>query len=487
MMAGGLSAAGRRLNAFVDYFIPAQMAADREMRQQARMFLFSHLFGPFVGNVVPAAIYVFDPNPTYDVFVLAIAITSFWIFPFALRLLGHYNLMVLLSVQNLIFCIFWSCYFYGGVHSPTLPWVLTIPLLAFFYIGPASPLRLPLLALFVLDVAIFGFLYSQLQDDPKALPSAALQGLGLVSTFATAVYVAMMAVYYSKILASGAELENEMRQHLATAAELRRATAEAERAGAAKSEFLARMSHELRTPLHSVIGYSELILDTMRGEDQVAQDLRKIHSAGCHLSKLIEEILDLSKIEAGKMELFVEPVDVRELINTAANDCRELMEKNRNTLITECSPSIGEVTCDADKLRKALSQILDNAAKFTTDGVIVVSVARDISTGNDDLTIKISDTGCGIAPEKMTGIFETFTVAEDSSASKYGSTGLGLALAQKLCWLMGGEISVESRLGFGTTFTVRMPTDQSSLSRRATTSKGDALDPVARGALSYAA
>src|SRR3954453_9346267 len=103
MMASGLSTAGRRLNAFVDYFIPVQMAADREMRQQARMFLFSHLFGPFVGNVVPAAIYVLDPHPTYDVLVLAVAITSFWIFPFALRMLGRYNVMVVLSVQNLIF------------------------------------------------------------------------------------------------------------------------------------------------------------------------------------------------------------------------------------------------------------------------------------------------------------------------------------------------------------------------------------------------
>src|ERR1043165_4257881 len=154
-MTGVLSAAGGRLTGFVDYFIPAQMAADREMRQQARMFLFSHLFGPFVGNVVPAAIYVLDPNPTYDVYVLAIAITGFWIFPLALRMLGRYNLMVMLSVQNLIFCIFWSCYFYGGVHSPTLPWVLTIPLLAFFYIGPNSPLRLALIGLFILNSILF--------------------------------------------------------------------------------------------------------------------------------------------------------------------------------------------------------------------------------------------------------------------------------------------------------------------------------------------
>jgi len=486
-MTGVLSAAGGRLTGFVDYFIPAQMAADREMRQQARMFLFSHLFGPFVGNVVPAAIYVLDPNPTYDVYVLAIAITGFWIFPLALRMLGRYNLMVMLSVQNLIFCIFWSCYFYGGVHSPTLPWVLTIPLLAFFYIGPASPLRLPLFALFAANVIVFGFLYSQQEIDPKALPIAALQGLGLVSTFATAVYVAMMAIYYSNILASGAELENEMKHHLATATELRRATAETERAGAAKTEFLARMSHELRTPLHSIIGYSDLMLETIGdGEEGVAQDLRKIHGAGIHLLKLIEEILDLSKIEAGKMELFVEPLDLQTVIDKAVSDCRDQIERNQNSLVVECSSTIGEVICDADKLQKALAQLIDNAAKFTVNGAIVVSASRDDSSGTDELVVKVSDTGCGIAPDKMPSIFETFTVAEDASATKYGSTGLGLALTQKLCWLMGGDISVSSQLALGTTFTLRLPADQSAI--KAGSSIGQASPQVSStGALSRAA
>lgn len=485
-MTGALSAAGGRLTDFVDYFIPAQMAADREMRQQARIFLFSHLFGPFVGNVVPAAIYVLDPNPTYDVYVLAVAITSFWIFPFALRMAGHYNLMVMASVQVLIFCIFWSCYFYGGVHSPTLPWVLTIPLLAFFYIGPASPLRLPLFALFAVNVAAFGLLYSHQEIDPKALPAAALQGLGLVSTFATAVYVAMMAIYYSKVLASGAELENEMKHHLTTATELRRATAEAERAGAAKTEFLARMSHELRTPLHSIIGYSELMLDTLTDDEkEVARDLNKIHSAGIHLLKLIEEILDLSKIEARKMELFVEPSNLQSIIDKAVTDCRDQIETNKNSLVIECPSSIGEIICDADKIQKALSQLIDNAAKFTMNGAIVISASRDGSSGKDELVLKVSDTGCGIAPEKMPGIFETFTVAEDASATKYGSTGLGLALTQKLCWLMGGDISVSSQPALGTTFAIRVPADQSTV--RTKSIDETSPRPVSTASLSHAA
>jgi len=341
-------------------------------------------------------------------------------------------------------------------------------------------LRLPLLGLFAGNVAIFGFFYGYVPVDPKDLPSAALQALGLVSTFATAVYVAMMAIYYSKILASGSELESEMRQHLATAAELRQATADAERAGATKTEFLARMSHEMRTPLHSIIGYSELMLETMRqGEEQIGRDLKKIHFAGRHLLKLIEEILDLSKIEAGLMQLFVEPIDLRELIDNAVAGCKDMMEKSGNKLVIECPQSIGELRCDADKLEKALSQVLDNAAKFTNNGVIAVSATRDETAEAHDLVLKISDTGCGIAPEKILGIFETFSGAEDVSASKYGSTGLGLALAQKMCWLMGGNISVDSQLGAGSTFVIRVPANQRDSASRSSSEQGDALSRAA--------
>jgi signal transduction histidine kinase len=461
-MSNRFEASLKRLTDFVDGFIPDDMAADRELRKQARMFLFSHLFGPFIGNSVPAAIYFFDPHPTYDVYVLFISITAFWIFPFALRAFGRYNLMVLLSVQNLNFCILWSCYFYGGVHSPTLPWVLTIPLLGFFYIGPTSSLRLPLLIQFAVNVAIFaGAVQVFNYAGGKALPAAALQGLGMVSTFATAIYVTMMALYYAKILASGAELESETKQHLATATELRRATAEAERAATAKSEFLARMSHELRTPLHSVIGYSELLLAevTDDGDKQSAADLRKIHAAGQHLLRLIEEILDLSKIEAGKMDLFAETVDLLSIVHKATTNCRALIEAGGNELVIASSGAVGTVTCDAAKVEKALNQLLDNAAKFTEHGRITVSVSREATPRGDDAIIKVRDTGVGIAPEKMSTLFEKFSVAEDSSSSKYGGTGLGLALTQRLCWLMGGELSIESQLGVGSCFTIRLPAE----------------------------
>src|SRR6201998_3432830 len=267
------------LDRLVNYFIPVEIAADRDARNRAHVFLVSHILGPFIGNVVPIALYVLDPAPGYEIAVLAISITSFWIFPFVLRAGAPYNPLALVSIQHLIFFIFWVCYFYGGVTSPTLPWVLVIPLLAFFYLGSSKTLRLIVMIMFAANLAIFSGFYLFGYPIKNDLPVAAMQGLGLVSTIAASLYVAMMALYYAKIQASQTELEGEMRQHMATAAALRLATEEAERAGAAKAEFLAKMSHELRTPLNAVIGYSQILLEDaeQEGASGSISDLTKIH------------------------------------------------------------------------------------------------------------------------------------------------------------------------------------------------------------------
>lgn len=454
-MAHSLSA----LNEFVDWFIPAEIAGDREMRKQARMFLISHLFGPFIGNTVPLALYILDPQPGYAVAVLAIAITGFWIFPLVLRAFGHYNILALISIQNLMFCILWSCFFYGGVTSPTLPWVLTIPLLAFFYIGSEPRLRLIVLAMFALNFAVFwGFSMSGYARKP-AMDFAALQGLGLVSTVAASLYVTMMALFYAKVLASQGELESEMRGHLATAAELRRATEEAERAGAAKADFLAKMSHELRTPLNAVIGYSQILIEDAADEDdaETAADLERIHSAGHHLLRLVNEILDLSKIEAGKMELDNTSFDIVPVIEDALASFRPAAERNGNTLTLSVGSGLGTMVGDCSKLRQALSQLLDNAIKFTRDGTITLRASLGGQGDGRYLMLRVEDTGIGIPADQIARLFEQFSVGDDSSASKYGGTGLGLALGRKLCRLMGGDILVESREGQGSTFSIRVP------------------------------
>jgi len=452
----GLLAALERL---VNYFIPSRIAADRDARNRAHVFLISHILGPFIGNVVPIALYLLDPDPGYQVAVLAASITSFWIFPFVLRAGASYNLLALVSIQNLIFCILWSCYFYGGVTSPTLPWVLTIPLLAFFYLGSSASLRGIVMVQFAANLAIFSWFYVFGYPIKNDLPVAAMQGLGLVSLVAASLYVAMMALYYAKIQASQTEIESEMRQHMATASALRLATAEAERAGAAKAEFLAKMSHELRTPLNAVISYSQILLEDAEaeGDHESVADLNKIHDAGQHLLKLINEILDLSKIEAGKMELDLEETDLTELLGEIVDAARPAAEKNRNEVFCTIGPNLGMGLCDAGKFRNMTGQILDNAVKFTHNGKVELVAERQFDGLADDLVIQIIDTGIGIAPHQIARLFEKFTVADDSSTTKYGGTGLGLALSQKLCKLMGGEIYVDSEVGRGSRFTIRMP------------------------------
>lgn len=448
-----------RVNEFVDWFIPFELAKDREKRKQARMFLFSHIFGPFIGNVVPAAIYVFDPSPTFDVFVLAASITAFWVFPLALRWFGQYETLVLLSVQNLIFCILWSCYYYGGVTSPTLSWVVTIPLLAFFYIGPHSRLRNAVLALFTVNSVGFALIYTYGPEVGKQLPAASSEGLGLVSTVCAALYVMMMAVYYAKTLASGVELEAEMRRHLTTFAELRRATLEAERAGAAKAEFLAKMSHELRTPLSAILGYSKLLLETAMddGKTHSVEDLERIFSAGRQLLKLINEILDLSKIEAGKMELFNEEISLPALIHQIERDWAEESARNGNNIVVDVSRGPELVTCDLQKLEQIIGQLVDNAIKFTQKGRILITAENDPADPGAYVLISVRDSGIGIAADLIPSLFEKFSVAKDITSSKYGGTGLGLALSRELCRLMRGDIAVSSMPGEGSCFTVKIP------------------------------
>lgn len=447
------------LDRLVNYFIPPDIAADRDTRNRAHVFLVSHILGPFIGNVVPITIFVLDPSPGYDVAVLAVSITAFWVFPFLLRAGVPYNPLALVSIENLIFCIFWSCYFYGGVTSPTLAWVLVIPLLAFFYLGSSSSLRLIVMAMFTVNVAIFGFFHFFGFEINNKLPVAAMQGLGLVSTTAAALYVAMMALYYAKVLASQGELESEMREHMATAVALRAATAEADRASAAKADFLAKMSHELRTPLNAVIGYSQILLEDAEteGDGASVSDLTKIHTAGQHLLKLVNEVLDLSKIEAGKMELDLAETDLAGLLVEMAERARPAAARNGNEFRCTIPAYLGTALCDAGKFRNMLGQLLDNAVKFTRDGTVELVAKRVTNNDDDQLVVDVIDTGIGIAADQITHLFEKFTVADDSSTSKYGGTGLGLALSQKLCKLMDGEVSVESELGEGSRFTIRMP------------------------------
>ena len=241
--------------------------------------------------------------------------------------------------------------------------------------------------------------------------------------------------------------------------ELLSARRAAEQANSAKSQFLASMSHELRTPLNAILGYSEMLQEdaTDRGQPETVADLQKIHVAGGHLLRLINDVLDLSKIEAGKMEFHAETLDVREMIDGVVSTVQPLIDKNRNTLDVRVEPDAGTMHADLTRMRQVLFNLLSNASKFTEDGVITMAVTRERAAGGPWVVFRVSDTGIGMTPEQMTRLFEAFSQAEATTARRYGGTGLGLAISRRFCRLMGGDIAVESTSGKGSSFTARLP------------------------------
>jgi signal transduction histidine kinase len=216
------------------------------------------------------------------------------------------------------------------------------------------------------------------------------------------------------------------------------------------------MSHELRTPLNAIIGYSEMLQEEAEdlGEETLIPDLQKVNAAGKHLLGLINDILDLSKIEAGRMDLFVESFEVSRLVQDVEAIVQPLVEKNGNTLMVTCPDGVGEMQADLTKVRQALFNLLSNAAKFTEQGTISLTVERE---ADDWLTFAVSDTGIGMTEEQLGRLFEAFSQAEASTRSTYGGTGLGLAISRHFCRLMGGDLTVESVYGEGSTFMVRLP------------------------------
>ena len=228
-----------------------------------------------------------------------------------------------------------------------------------------------------------------------------------------------------------------------------------------KSTFLANMSHELRTPLNAIIGLSEMLIEDAqdRGETAQTEDLDKIRRAGFHLLTLINEILDLSKIEAGRMELFPEWFDVAAVVAEVADTTRLLAEKRSNTLTVDCAPDLGTMSADQTRVRQVLLNLSGNAAKFTEHGTITMTAARLTDGGREWITVQVADTGIGMTPEQTTRLFQDFTQADASTARRYGGTGLGLAISRRFCRMMGGDITVESKLGLGSTFVIRLPVE----------------------------
>jgi len=234
---------------------------------------------------------------------------------------------------------------------------------------------------------------------------------------------------------------------------------DAEAANRTKSAFLANMSHELRTPMNAIIGYSEMLAEEAEdaGVEEFIPDLNKIQSAGKHLLSLINDILDLSKIESGKMTVYLEAFDVKSLVEDVAATVKPLLAKNNNQLILNIQPDLGPMTSDLTKVRQTLFNLLSNASKFTENGTITLSTQLDQSGLSSNVTFAVQDTGIGMTPEQCGKLFQAFSQADASTTRKYGGTGLGLAISRRFCQILGGDITVASIPGTGSTFTVILP------------------------------
>ncbi len=443
----------RRIDRFVDSFIPAGFATSSDGMQGVRMFLFSHLFGPFLGHTISISMLILQGYADISWWIFFTAVTLFWLFPFVFRFTGSYVPLAVISVQNLIFCILWGAYHYGGISSPIMPWLITVPLFAFFYL-PTPRTRIVVALMIGMNLLGFYAIYS-FQGFPEVVPLNSLVGLGLVSTICASVYVSMMALYYASIVSSQFDLEQEVSRHLNTARALKSATEQVERATRAKSEFLARMSHELRNPLNAIIGYSELIMEHSSSiSAQKLKDLSAIRGAGLRLLTLVNDLLDLSKLEAGKMEYASEEIPVHEFVEEVAQKVRPALVEKGIELHVECPGDLGSVVCDRGKLVQAVDNLLSNGAKFTKHGSVTLAVSKE----DGSIVISVRDTGIGMSPSQINSLFDTFGSRDNETASNYGDDpGLGLPLTYRICRSMGGDLTVVSELGRGSSFMIRLP------------------------------
>ena len=430
---------GPRISDLLDWFIPPEMQVHAETHRRARMFMLSHVFGPILGNTIPLYMFATNISRDYHVVVFFLSILSFWIYPFALRKTGRYQLIAFISVQNLIFCVLWACYAYGGTASPFLPWFLIFPLLAFLYLPPKGRVRNILLAQIFGSVALFVALVFSGWPLPQ-VDLAQFQMIGMISMASVAIYFAMMSLYFAKMFHEQREFTRELNALVSTSDDIRNLTAAAYQASAAKADFVAGMSHELRTPLNAIIGYSQLLLEEAREEEdkQTVADLGRVHKAGSDLLRLIDDILSYSRIEAGKMP-------VNPTYDCAANQRSEWFGDKDGAPIGEGytvefvhgAAAEQKIITDWSAVNATVRHLIAGIAGQGREGKLIISM-RFEPAGR--LAFEFIDEAPEGSARPIEIVQEMFEHSDDSSPTKYGATGIEIALAFKFAQLLGGEI-----------------------------------------------
>ena len=372
-----------------------------------------------------------EPRPDANVLTISVVITSLAILIAAVEAWTGY------PISYLFLPLFVWAGFRAGARAVTLAATAIIVIAIVSTIHGVGP--------FVVDTANESILL--------------LQGFIAVITFTGLIVVAVRA----QQLAAEAALEahNRMLEQrvMERTAEIEDKSRQLAEASERKSQFLASMSHELRTPLNAIIGLTEMMVANAArfGTEKALEPLRRVNAAGAHLLSLINEVLDLAKIEAGKLELNPEPVDLARLIDEVIGTAEQLAEKNKNRLVVEAPESVGTLTADSMRLKQILLNLLSNACKFTKEGEVALRV-RKVVDGHSWIELAVADTGIGLTAEQQAKLFQDFTQADSLTARRYGGTGLGLALSRKLARMMGGDVTVASEPGKGSVFTVRLPT-----------------------------
>jgi signal transduction histidine kinase len=447
----------KAVDRLVTWFIPDTAVQGRTEWELARTFVFTHIFGPLIAQPMWIYLYLVSPAVDLPLVVMTLGICSFWALPFLVRATGSIRLGASCSYQLLAATSLFGAYHYGGFSSPFLPWLVVSLLLGLFYLSKNAG---RVLSVFALNVVAFLSIVA-LTGIPDRIPIGELQVIGWLSIASATVYMTWMAMYYSRIIGLRTELELEIERQRTTAVELEKARTLAEETSQARARFFSKMSHELRTPLNAIIGYSDILLEDCGGEGdddrRRMNDITRINAAGRHLLSLVSDVLDAKHIEKDVVDVQIKVVQLGALIDEVVATAAPMIEQNGNAFVVHCPHRDHEIHTDDRKLRQILINLLSNAGKFTRNGTVRLELVLQELSHDTQLVAVVSDSGIGIAAEALPRLFNDYEQADPTVFNRYGGTGIGLALSRKLSILLGGDITVTSRLGHGSRFTVTLP------------------------------